>query len=523
MTQGDTGELSLVDLVEVIGKRASTPDAAARTVAELIEATQAIASELELDDALTTVLHVACDLVAARHGVMNVASPDGSLERVVRFGSSKRPARPVDDPPIGIGDDYLGAEIRGADGHYGTLYVTDKRQGPFDVDDEQILDALARMAATMIANARLYEESRLSQRWVAASEEINRRLLSGEMRDNDLSFIAGLVINLADAAFVGLVIPGSKRFSVQYGPLSYNATLDRDAAFAALPGAVNTILANGQDPEEFHKIELDAAEQVTGFGPVLIFPWSESGATAEGAFVVARGSGSYQFSPAERQMAERFVRSVSLARELAAARNDRERVALADERDRIARDLHDHVIQSLFAVGLSLQGLVSSASDKTAARIAAQIEAIDVTIRQIRQTIFQLNSAPSTLAYSQKQRLNQLVRETLEGKGLDSSLEFSGPIDTLIDSRLGDEVAAVIREALSNVVRHADATRVDISVAVSTSQVRVVVTDNGRGLGELARRSGLDNLLSRAKQRGGSFTIAARAPSGTTLDWSVPV
>jgi signal transduction histidine kinase len=220
---------------------------------------------------------------------------------------------------------------------------------------------------------------------------------------------------------------------------------------------------------------------------------------------------------------KRFARSVAIARELAMARNDREHVALTDERDRIARDLHDHVIQSLFAVGLGLQSVLGSATGHVAARISSQIDAIDVTIRQIRQTIFELSAAPNASAYSQKQRFNQLVRTILEGEGIDSSLDFRGPVDTLIGSELGEEVSAVLREALSNVVRHADASRVDITIAVSPTEVRVVVTDNGRGLGEVGRRSGLDNLEHRAAVRGGRFTTAGRAPSGTTVDWAVPV
>jgi signal transduction histidine kinase len=220
-------------------------------------------------------------------------------------------------------------------------------------------------------------------------------------------------------------------------------------------------------------------------------------------------------------MAERFAASVALARELANARNDHERLALADERDRIARDLHDHVIQSLFAVGLGLQSVVGSSTGPVAARLASHVDTIDMTIRQIRQTIFHLSSPPSAATYSLKSRLNILVRETLQGEGIDSSLDFTGPIDTLVEEELSNEIAAVLREALSNVVRHANASRVDISVSVG-ADVRIVVTDNGRGLADDAHRSGLSNLEQRAKLRGGSFAVAGRAPSGTSLDWTVP-
>lgn len=497
-------------LVQQLLSRAADPATASAQVARLLAASQAIATEEELHRSLVNVLEVARELVGASAGELRVLSADGSLEEEIVAGERGEVAHTLEVP------------VRARRVYYGTLRLDSDT--PFDETDERIADSLAGLAATAIANARLYEEARLGQRWIAASEEINQRLLSGELADTDLSFIAGQVLALSSAVFVGLVLPGDEidGFARSFGDAAANPALETDAAFGALAKAVRYTLSTDASPISIRTVEAAATAEIGLFGPTMIVPWGESAAAPVGAFVVARQPGTRPFSGVDRQSAERFARSVSIARELSTARNDRERVALSDERDRIARDLHDHVIQSLFAVGLGLQSLVGSATGQTGARIAAQVDAIDVTIRQIRQTIFQLSSPPTALAYSQKQRLNQLVRTTLEGEGIDSSLDFSGPVDTLIDSELGDEVSAVIREALSNVVRHAEASRVDISVAVSTTGVRVVVTDNGRGLGELAHRSGLDNLAARAKMRGGTLTIAARAPSGTTLDWAVP-
>jgi len=554
---GDTAEgLPLSALVEQILARAATPEAARDQLARLVAATQAIGTELELASALRNVVQVACDLVSASYGAIGVISADGLLEEFIHVGMPGEIVEHLGAPPAGHGilgaviadqaairlpdltrdprsvgfpnghppmESFLGVPVRIRDTVYGNLYLTGAASGEFDETDEQIITSLAAMAGTAIANARLYEEARLGQRWIAASEEINQRLLAGELADGDVSFIASLVTELSDAVFVGLVLPAEDTFVLTFGPLAHNEALEADAAFATLAEAVRNTLSTDASRVSLRTVELAATAEISAFGPVMIVPWGESSTAPVGAFVVVRDPSGHPFSSADRQMAERFSRSVAIARELSTARNDRERIALADERDRIARDLHDHVIQSLFAVGLGLQSVVGAATPPVGARIAAQVDAIDVTIRQIRQTIFQLGSPPTASAYSQKQRLNQLVRTILEGEGIDSSLDFRGPVDTLIDSELGEEVSAVLREALSNVVRHAEASRVDISVAVSPTGVRVVVTDNGRGLGELATRSGLDNLATRAAVRGGTFTIAARAPSGTTLDWAVPV
>jgi len=556
-TAGETsGGLPLTALVEQILARAATPEAARDQLARLVGATQAIGTELELASALRNVVQVACDLVDARYGAIGVISAEGLLEEFIHVGMDDDTVAGLGHPPTGQGilgavitdaaairlpdltrdprsvgfpanhpsmQSFLGVPVRIRGTVYGNLYLTGARSGEFDETDEQIIVSLATMAGTAIANARLYEDARLGQRWIAASEEINQGLLSGRIADTDVSFISRLVVELSEAVFTGVVVPAGDAFDFPSGPLAGDPQLEADPAFAALADAVRNTLRTDASRVSLRTVELAASAEIDAFGPVMIVTWGEASGAPIGALVVARAPSGHPFSGGDRQMTERFSRSVSIARELATARNDRERVALADERDRIARDLHDHVIQSLFAVGLGLQSVVGAAPGPVGARIAAQVDAIDVTIRQIRQTIFQLGSPSTASAYSQKQLLNHLVRTILEGEGIDSSLDFRGPVDTLIDSELGEEVSAVLREALSNVVRHAEASRVDISVAVSATEVRVVVTDNGRGLGELAKRSGLDNLAARAAMRGGSFTIAARAPSGTTLDWAVPV
>jgi signal transduction histidine kinase len=552
------GGLSLIDLVGEVMSRAETPEVAREQLARLVAASKAISSDLDLPTALRNVVQVACNLASARYGAVGVVSPDGMLEEFIHVGMSDGIVAELGAPPSGLGllgsviaearpirlehlsrdersvgfpaghppmESFLGVPVRVGGTVYGNLYLTGSARGSFDAVDEQIILTLASMAGTAIANARLYEEAHLGQRWLAASEEINQRLLSGDLGETDVAPIADLILTLADASFVGLVVPTDEPdalpFAQKFGPLADSTGSVADGEIAALPHRVRRALELKDDrPAAFRDIEIWASSLI---GSTMVIPWGDIEATREGALVITRDTTGHPYTVAERRMAKRFARSVAIARELAMARNNREHIALTEERDRIARDLHDHVIQSLFAVGLGLQSIVGSATGQVAARISAQVDAIDVTIRQIRQTIFQLGTTPSATTWSQKKRFNQLVREILEGEGIDSSLDFRGPVDTLIGSELGDEVSAVLREALSNVVRHADATRVDITIAVSATEVRVVVTDNGRGLGEVGKRSGLNNLDHRASARGGRFTTAARAPSGTTIDWAVPV
>ncbi|WP_439564745.1 GAF domain-containing protein [Microcella sp.] len=514
------GSETLDALVERIMQRAEGLDEGYRRVGLLVSAAQAVTESLELTTRLQRIVGVARELVGARYGALGVLAPDGGLERFLHSGFTDEQVRQLGAPPSGRGilgavitegrsirmehlshdprsvgfpphhppmDSFLGVPIHVEGTVFGNLYLTEHREGPFDDIDEAIIAALAAMAGTAIANSRLYEQSQDDRRWLAASERLTQRLLSGEVEPDDLEAITTSVRELTGAPYVVVV----------------DAAGDDGAAGAALA------LAQLADPGQL--------------GPVLVVPLE--GGTGERAVAglgIARGPHGHPFTDADRETVARFARSVAIARELARARIDEQWVALTDERDRIARDLHDHVIQSLFAVGLSLQSVVGDPSTPTGARIATQVDAIDSTIRQIRQAIYRLSAPPSAGTYSLRARINTLVRETLDGESLDSRLEFSGPVDTLVDLGLGDEVCAVMREAISNVVRHASATLVEASVAVRGAQVVVLVRDDGVGMPETDRRSGLANLAARARERGGDFTIEAVQPHGTAVRWSVP-
>nr|WP_281364332.1 GAF domain-containing protein [Microcella alkalica] len=469
---------------------------------------------MDLTHALQRIVEVGRELVGARYGALGVIAPDGSLERFLHSGLTVERAERIGSLPTGHGilgavvtdartirldrlaDDprsagfpahhppmgsFLGVPIRVGGAVFGNLYLTERAGGdPFDEVDEALITTLAAMAGTAIANSRLYERAQAERRWLEASERVIQRLLAGQLSPDDAAEVAETVLAVSEARGVVLRIG------------------EGDAELAATAG------------------------DALGDGPRLDVPLLGAEERRLGTLEIVRGPDGHPFEEGERETAERFARSVAIARELALSRIDEQRLALADERERIARDLHDHVIQSLFAIGLTLQSTVGDPTSPMGAKIAAQVDAIDATIRQIRQAIYRLSAAPAAEAYSLRARINTLVRQTLEGEDLDSRLEFSGPVDTLVDTSLGDEVAAVVREALSNAVRHARARAVTVSMAVRGAQVVITITDDGIGMPVSGRRSGLENLRARAVELGGTFAIGPASPRGTQLRWVVP-
>lgn len=489
-------------------------------VSQLVAAGGTVTEDLDLSAALQRIVAVGRELVGARYGALGVIGADGRLERFLHDGLTDEQVQLLGEPPTGRGllgavitegasirldridadarsvgfpahhppmGSFLGVPIPVQGTVYGNLYLTEREGGTFDDVDEEIIATLAAIAGSAIANSRSFERSQHDRAWLEGAEQLTQSILGGEVRESETEAIAAEVTRLSGAPFVVCV----------------DAAVDAPAESRAREALL------GLAPE-------------SALGPVIVLPLQGAAAEPSGAIAIGRGTRGRPYSDSERRRMERFARSIGIARELGRARVDEQRVALADERDRIARDLHDHVIQSLFAVGLTLQSAVGDPTTPTGTRIASQVDAIDSTIRQIRQAIYRLSAPPSASAYSLRARINAIVRETLDDEHLITRLEFAGPVDTLVDTELGDEVAAVLREALSNVVRHADATTVEASVSVRGTEVVLSVLDDGKGIPEGGRRSGLANLAARAHERGGTFSIDAVHPHGTALRWSVP-
>jgi signal transduction histidine kinase len=256
-------------------------------------------------------------------------------------------------------------------------------------------------------------------------------------------------------------------------------------------------------------------------GPVMVLPLVGRH-QVRGTLVVLRGPGRPPFSEVDAEMATTFANHAAIALELAETRRDQERMVLLEDRARIARDLHDHVIQQVFAAGLVIQATAVSLDEPAAEKALQGVVAdLDQAIKQIRVSIFQLQPP---LHGGLRAAVMGVVAEVQHALGLSTRVELDGPLDSVATADLVRDVTAVVREGLTNVARHASATVVQLNVFATTNRLTVTISDDGPGLGDGTRRSGLDNLRQRAESRNGSLAIA-EVPDlgGTTVVWTVPV
>ena len=330
---------------------------------------------------------------------------------------------------------------------------------------------------------------RWQQHWLSEAAELTRSVLGGESGD-PLRLLVERVQDMTEAEVVAVVGRGA----------------DRRYQVIESVGPVERYADNGG-------VDVESALLVPLPGPSL-----DSGALA----LFPRTTGR-PFTPAETEAAATLAEQVSVALDLAQTRSDRERLALLDERDRIARDLHDHVIQRLFAIGLTVQSIAGQLAGDAAERLLSGVDALDETIEQIRSTIYRLRGPVVPAPKSISTKLGELVQVMEPVLGFPAQFEIHGPVEFGVDDEVGDDCVAVLREALTNVARHAEATRVRVFLSVDSSCLTLEVSDDGVGVGESARRSGLANLRARAEARQGTMTLAPGDGRGTRLTWSIPI
>jgi signal transduction histidine kinase len=521
----------------------------------LLEASRTVSSELELPVVLRTIVAAAVELVGSRYGAIGVIAPDGSLAQFIHVGVGDELAREIGHLPEGHGllgaliedqepirlehlrddarssgfpahhppmESFLGVPVRVRGEVYGNLYLTERIDGPFTAEDEELLSALAATAGAAIDHARLFDESQRRQRWSAASAEVTSALLSEET-DDSLGILADRVAQLADAELVCVALPAAgttMSIVAARGSLaaSYiDGTFDAEGTLAGRAYEIGQPVMS--DAESLSKIDPDLV-----LGPTMAIPFTSAGAPP-GVLTVSRSRGRAAFTSADLEMAADFAGQASVALTLAAGRADRARLAVLEDRGRIARDLHDHVIQRLFGAGLSLQAAAAGIQDAALrARVAQQVDVLDAAIAEIRTAIFTLNIVESTGTPLLRHRVLDVVAEMADLFDESPHVTFSGAVDLMIDAALAEDVIAVVREGLSNVGRHAAAQRSSISVAVNSDAVTIEIADDGRGMPESATRSsGTANLEQRATARGGTFTLTSPDSGGTVLVWNVPL
>jgi len=558
----DLPRLELDQLLAQLVDRAQEVIATQSRLRGLLRANQLIIGDLTLPAVLRRIVEAARDLVGARYAALGVIAPGGGLMEFVHSGmpadavevighlpegkgllgaliEDPRPIRlrSISDDPRSAGfppghppmHSFLGVPIRVRDEVFGNLYLSESPAGEFSAEDEELVKALAATAAVAIDNARLYASARLRGEWLQASAAITRQVLATDASaTHPLRHIAERTREVSDADLVTVVLPDPDdedlRVAVAVGAGSEPLVGVRMPLSGTLSGAV---LASGEpmrlaEPRGADGVEPTIVSAGLEVGPVLAVPLHGS-ARVHGVLWAARAAGRTAFTHDDVEMAASFANQAALAIELAEARAEQHRAAMLDERDRIAADLHDHVIQRLFAAGLSLQGVAAQlGSGRPVERILGIIDDLDTTISQIRTSIFQLQRLPEAAPAGVRARLLDVVAEVRPALGFEPSVRFAGVIEDGLPEDLVDDLEAVLREALTNVARHARARSAEVDVTVAGGTVTLDIRDNGVGIGDTTRSSGLTNLRRRADRHGGSLEITALDP-GTHLHWSVPV
>ena len=524
----------------------------------VFEANRSIVSDLDLQVVLRRIVTAAVDLAGARYGALGVIAAEGAgLEEFVHVGIDDGTAAAIGHLPEGKGllghlieepetiriDDlashprsvgfpdhhppmraFLGVPVRVRDEAFGNLYLTRTDDLPFSVDDQIVVEAFAATAGVAIENARLFGDAQLRQRWLAASADVARMVLDGD--EGALHLIAREVHRLADADLCTVVTAGagSLRVAVAEGkdayPLRGNAyPRSNTLSDLVLETGVPVRLDDASDTRDVQGRTIYMAGQVN-VGPVMVLPLLGR-ERVRGTLVVARDPHRRPFTQTDMEMATMFAGYASVSMELAEARLHEERVLILEDRARIARDLHDHVIQQMFAAGLVVQAAVQRlGEDANSAGLPQVVTSLDEAIRQVRVSIFQLQ--PPTNA-GLRVSLMEVIRELRPALGFDARLDFDGPIDSVSSGDLARDAIAVVRETVTNAARHAGATRLQLGVRATSTHLTLTISDDGRGMGETTRRSGLSNLRNRAERRHGSMTVVDPPElGGTTVVWTVP-
>ncbi|GAA5134646.1 sensor histidine kinase [Pseudonocardia adelaidensis] len=557
----DLQRLELDQLLGQLVERAQEVMATQGRLRGLLRANQLVIGDLDLPAVLRRIVEAARELIGARYAALGVIAAAGGLAEFVHTGipedgverighlpqgkgllgaliDDPRPIRlrrisdddrssgfPAGHPPM---TSFLGVPIRIRDEVFGNLYLTESTKGEFSAEDEELCTAIAATAAVAIDNARLYEAARTRGEWLQASAAITRQLLSPDDAGakRPLRLIAERMRQIADGDLVTVALPTSDGRELRIEEAAGVGELQVHGSHVPVVGSLLGRVSTTGDPVRLSQVE-DEAEwgSLTAgeldVGPVIVVPLLGSRGS-RGVLSAVRRRGRTGFTETDLEMAGSFANHAALATELAEARAEQQRAAMLDERDRIAADLHDQVIQRLFAAGLSLQSVAMGLGQGRATdRILTTVADLDDTIRQLRTTIYELHDLAKANPSGLRARLLDVAADAMKALGFDPTVRFDGPIDTL-PPEVGEDLVAVLREALANVARHAGAGNVVVELVSRPDQLSLTVEDDGVGFVPGARSSGLTNMRRRAERHRGTFDIAPREPIGTIVRWTIP-
>ncbi|MET7484982.1 GAF domain-containing protein [Streptomyces sp. NPDC005538] len=535
---------------------------------QLLEAMRSVGSGLELHSTLERICGAAAALTDARYAGIGVVDEDGdaladfvfhgvdagTARRIGRFPDGHKgllgalirepdPVRLVDvteDPRFsGFPEHhprirgFLGVPIRVQGEVFGNLYLGEKRGGdPFNDYDLTMVRVLATEAGIAIGNARLYEAAQQRERWIDGSVAVTTALLSGGDAEDALQVVAERARRLSGSA-AGIVLLPADEGGMEIVAVASGRPSDALGTVVPPESGIVAELLEGQPV-----FVADAAtdpRMITGFGraygPVMALPLQSDGRVL-GALVTPRARGGRPFTEAERTLAIQFASQAALALMMAETQRDRERLAVYEDRDRIARDLHDLVIQRLFTTGMMLESARrGSLVPEVRQGVGNAVDELDVTIQEIRTAIFALQQGPAEAPSGLRTRVLREINMAAVPLGFQPAHRFVGALDTTVGDLTGKNLIAALREALSNAFRHAAATRIEVVVDATAvlpdgrPGVRLTVADDGVGIPAGGRRSGLRNLKRRAESLGGDSGYGPGIGTdggGTTVVWQVP-
>ena len=521
----------------------------------LLGAVVSLTEDLSLEAVLDRVVQSACELVGARYGALGVIDDDNKLGHFITVGIDDDGARLIGEVPTGRGvlghlirqpealrldnlgshemasgfppnhpdmKTFLGVPVRVRGSVFGNLYLTEKLDGgPFTPEDQELALALAAAAGVAIENARLYEDTRRRQRWLEAGLEVSDQLSSAlfphEMDNLDL--VAERALTVSDSVLAVIAYPdadGTQRCRTMVGAQSGFAGQELQASRVTAEVLETGLSALVRDPSEIFGTE--SGEKL---GPLLVAALGRK-SSERGLLILARPAGGAVYLQSDLQSSAVFGSRVGLALGLVRARQRREAQLLSIDRDRIARDLHDLVIQRLFGAGLSMQSLRRYIPDPVAQeRISAVTAELDGTIHELRDTIYSMRTG-----HGQKEPLTGLIMRTIH-EGIRNSdfspkVQLTGPVDDAVPDAVVEQLLPVLSEGLSNAVRHSGADQIDISLTARPDRVELRIADNGCGFENPKRVSGIANMKHRARVLGGECSIKSSPGRGTRLTWAAP-
>ena len=559
---GSLGEVEFDDLLrEVLSRVQGVLDEQAR-LRLLLDAVVTMAADLSLDGVLSRIVAIASTLVDAQYAALGVLDPGSErrLRTFVHHGMNSDVVAEIGELPTGHGllgllideprpirlhdiaahpssygfpdhhppmSSFLGVPVRIRDQVFGNLYLTEKAGGiDFTDEDETIVIALAAAAGVAVENARLYEEAERRQRWLAATAEITAKLadvthgrealqlVADRARDAAGADVAWIVSGEDAETLVLRVVSGMSADAVAMREVKMHHSL---AAEVVRTRESITVRDLASDPRA---VDPSAVLGWDSLGPAVVVPLgSRSG--VEGALALAwtpdHESG---FTGVDPALPTTFAEQAALALGIARSRESQQRLNLLEDRDRIGRDLHDLVIQRLFAVGLSLESAARLAMEpEVSSRLERAVDELDGTIKDIRRTIFALGSLDSSTDVQTE--IERLVSRAASAMKFTPTLRVEGPVRSMVGAHVVPDLLAVLGEALSNASRHADASSVEVLVTAGEDVV-LQVSDDGKGMADSVVESGLGNMRQRAAKHGGTFTVRSQPGLGTTLTWSVP-